>query len=90
MPRCSILSASERASLLALPESREELIGHRRLQKADATAAQRTGELTSMSQICDIPNEGSKCRKPRLFFTRKKMGPRRSGRGSKKFLRRLP
>ena len=58
MPRRSILSAVERESLLALPDSKDDLIRHYRFSDADpAIIRQRRGEaqaprVTATSLTC--------------------------------------
>ena len=48
MPRRSILSAVERESLLAFPDSNDEMIRHYTLSEADLSLIrQRRGNLTS-------------------------------------------
>ena len=56
MPRRSILSASERASLLALPDSQEDLIRHYTFSETDLTIIhQRRGPANRLGfavQLC--------------------------------------
>ena len=52
MPRRSILSAAERQSLLALPDTKDELIRHYTFNEADVVFRRRLHQFTGLAAVC--------------------------------------
>ncbi|HBT0030058.1 TPA: DUF4158 domain-containing protein [Klebsiella pneumoniae] len=72
MPRRSILSAAERESLLALPDTKDELIRHYTFSESDL----------SIRHCCKVSDEAAFCLIQRPYISKTLLTRRISPRGS--------
>ncbi len=74
MPRRSILSAAERESLLALPDTKDELIRHYTFSESDLSIIRR--------HCCKVSDEAAFCLIQRPYISKTLLTRRISPRGS--------
>ncbi|KDM11835.1 transposase TnpA, Tn21 [Klebsiella pneumoniae] len=86
MPRRSILSAAERESLLALPDTKDELIRHYTFSESDLSIIrQRRGPANRLGfagHCCKVSDEAAFCLIQRPYISKTLLTRRISPRGS--------
>ncbi|MDZ6552491.1 DUF4158 domain-containing protein, partial [Escherichia coli] len=70
MPRRSILSAAERESLLALPDTKDELIRHYTFSESDLSIIRQRRGPANRRHCCKVSDEAAFCLIQRPYISK--------------------